>query len=107
MGNGLQSLETLYLFLTTNLSALLATCQNQDQRAAITSLYVASRRSYWNCINKTFHDDDPAVASLVSQLQAAQDRLQATTQGLASVADAISEITEAVKVAAQLAATVG
>ena len=39
MGNGLQSLETLYLFLTTNLSALLATCQNQDQRAAITSLY--------------------------------------------------------------------
>ena len=107
MGNALQSLETLYLFLTSNLSAILAACQDQSQRDAVMSLYVASRRNYWSCLNKVFHDDDPAVASLASQLQSDQANLQAATKGLANISNVINAITAAVKTAAQLAAKVG
>lgn len=107
MGDALQSLENSYLFLTSNLSGILNSCQNQSQKDAVMSQYVEARRNYWNCVNSIFHDDDPAVAALVSQLKTDQTSLQAAVKSLANISNVIDAITTAVKAASDLAAKVG
>ena len=107
MGAALNSLESQYIVLTQNLAATLAACQTDDQRTAIRTQYVQARRNYWNSINQTFHDDDPAIESLVSQMNAAHDSLQKMTQDLANVAKVITTISTAVKIGTELASMAG
>ena len=107
MGDALSSLEAQYLFLTQHLAETLAACKTDSQRDAIRAQYVEARRSYWNCINEVFHDDDPKIVQLVSQMKAAQDSLQKMTEDLANVAKVINTITTAVKLGTQLAAMAG
>jgi hypothetical protein len=61
MTDALQSLEDQYIFLTNNLSALQAACQNDTDKNALMTQYVTCRRNYFNAINQVFHDDDPAI----------------------------------------------
>lgn len=107
MGAALNSLESQYIVLTQNLAATLAACQTDDQRTAIRTQYVQARRNYWNSINQIFHDDDPAIESLVSQMNAAHDSLQKMTQDLANVAKVITTISTAVKIGTELASMAG
>ncbi|MHB1865535.1 MAG: hypothetical protein ACYCPS_05275 [Candidatus Saccharimonadales bacterium] len=107
MGNALLALQNQYIFLTQNLSMILAACSRQEQRDAIQSQYVASRRNYFNCINKIFHDDDPAVTNLVSKMQSEQTTLTNMMNGLNDIAKVIDGITQAVKIGAQLVSAAG
>ena len=107
MGNALLALQNQYIFLTQNLSMLLAACQTQDQRDAIQSQYVSCRRSYFNCVNKLFHDDDPAVVNLVGQMKKEQTALEKMVNELNDIAKAINVITQAVQIGAKLASLAG
>lgn len=107
MGNALLALQNQYIFLTQNLSMILAACSTQVQRDAIQSQYVASRRNYFNGINKIFHNDDPAVANLVSKMQSAQTTLTTMMNVLNDIAKVIDDITQAVKVGAELVTAAG
>jgi len=107
MGNALLALQNQYIFLTQNLSMILAACPTQEQRDAIQSQYVASRRNYFNCINKIFHDDDPAVANLVRKMQSGQTTLTNMMNGLNDIAKVIDDITQVVKIGAQLVSAAG
>lgn len=107
MGDALTALQNQYIFLTQNLSMLLAACSTQPQRDAIQTQYVACRRNFFNCINKIFHNDDPAVMALVRQMQSEQTSLTNMLQHLDDVAKVINGITQAVTVGAQLAAAAG
>ena len=107
MGPSLQSLEDQYMSLTQNLSMILAACPTQAERDQVMAQYVTARRNYWAGIQKTFHDDDPQIASLVQQMQAEQKKIEAVTKQLNSIAKVIDIITEAVNVGTALLAKAG
>jgi hypothetical protein len=84
MQSALAELETTYFTLQSQIGPLLAACQTQAQRDALTTQYVAARSAYWSCVNKAFHDDDPAVIALTTQLDAANDQLKKAVPQAAS-----------------------
>ena len=106
MQSSLSELETTYITLQAEIGALLAACQTQDQKDALTAQYVAARTAYWSCINKAFHDDDPTVVSLTNQLDASNKQLQTYVAELSDINTTIANITQVVTVGAQLAAKV-
>ncbi len=107
VGDALSSLEDQYIFLTNNLDTYLGSCTKDSDRDTITSNYVNSRRNYWNCIDKGFHDDDPKVIAAVQQVKTAQQNLEKSLSNLNDIASVIKVITEAVKIGGQLAAMAG
>lgn len=107
MGNSLQALEDQYTLLMQQLSDTLDACQNQQQRDAVNTQYVTSRRNYWNSIGKIFHDDDPTIISLVAQMKTEQLNIKDTMNHLNQIAQVINIITDAVSVGSSLAAKVG
>jgi hypothetical protein len=104
MSDALNALEGLYVFLTTNLSVLQSTYPAEPQKSELMSLYVTARTNYWKCIDATFHDDDPQVASLVSQMKTQQTAITAEVAALTDVAKILNDITTAVQIGAKLVA---
>jgi hypothetical protein len=107
MGNSLQALENQYMLLTQNLSSLLDACSTQQQKDSVMAQYVDSRRNYWNSIHKLFHDDDPAIVSLVKKMGEQQKQIESCKDKLNDIAKVIQIITSAVSVGTTLAAKAG
>jgi len=103
MQDALAELETTYFTLQSKIGMLLAACQTQDQRDALTTKYVAARSAYWSCVNKAFHDDDPAVIALTTQLDKANDQLKKAVEQLGDIKTVIDTITQVVTIGASLA----
>lgn len=103
MGPSLQSLEDQYMLLTQNLSMVLAACPTQTEHNQVMTQYVASRRNYWNSIQKIFHDDDPQVASLVQEMHDEEQKIKDATKHLDNIAKVIDVITDAVNIGTALA----
>jgi hypothetical protein len=106
MQDALAELETTYFTLQSKIGMLLAACQTQVQRDALTTQYVAARSSYWSCVNKAFHDDDPAVKALTTQLDTANNQLKTAVQQLGDIKTVIDAITQVVTIGASLATKV-
>jgi len=104
MGPSLQSLEDQYMLLTRELSAVLAACPTQTERDRVMTQYVASRRNYWNSIQKIFHDDDPQIAALVQEMQQEQQKIKDCTDHLNDISKVIDIISDAVNVGSALVA---
>lgn len=104
MGDALGALEDLYVFLTSNLSALQAACPADPQKTELMTLYVAARRNYWQCIDVTLHDDDPAIMSLVAQMKTQQAAITQEVAILNDVAKILNDLTTAVQIGAKIAA---
>ena len=106
MQDALTQLETTYVTMQQQIGMLLAACQAQQDRDTITSQYVEARQNYWSCVNKAFHDDDPEVISLTTQLTTVNTALQTAVTQLDDIKKTIDTITQAVSVGASLAAKV-
>jgi DNA repair ATPase RecN len=104
MGPSLQSLEDQYMLLTQQLSMTLAACPTQMEQDQVMPQYVTARRNYWGTIQKTFHDDDPQIASLVQEMQEEEQAIKDSTNHLNDIAKVIDIITDAVNVGTALAA---
>ncbi|NYF78056.1 hypothetical protein [Granulicella arctica] len=104
MGDALSSVESYYFSLQSQLDLLLAACTTQQQRDALMSQYVAARQNYWSCINKMFHNDDPAVIALVTQLKAAEALVKQSVAQMGDISKVIDGITKAVAIGVQIAA---
>jgi hypothetical protein len=107
MGDALSSLETQYIFLTNHLDDFLGACQNQAQKDIIVVGYVDSRRNYWTCINKIFHDDDTKVVAAVKQVCSSEEALEQSLDHLNDIAKVMDAVTTAVKVGGELATLAG
>ena len=103
MGDALGSLEAQYIFFTNHLDEYLGNCKKETDKTSIRAAYVNSRRNYWSCISKIFHDDDPKIMAAVQQMATAQQSLENSLQQLNNITQVISVVTSAVKVGAQLA----
>jgi hypothetical protein len=99
-----QALENLYFLLRSSLSTLQAQGATPDQLDQLRTQIVLARTNYWTAINNIFHDDDPEVRTLTSQLNAEQLTLAATIKNLNDVAKVIDAITKAVDIGSELVA---
>jgi hypothetical protein len=106
MNQSLAVLEKQYLFLTQSLSDLMDQGATPEELDAMRKAIVQSRTNYWKAINNVLHDDDPEVASLVSQMNTAQLNLEAGLKNLGNVAKVLDVITKAVDIGSKLAAKV-
>jgi hypothetical protein len=106
MNQSLGALEKQYMFLTQSLSDLMDQGATAEELDAMRKAIVQSRTNYWRAINNVLHDDDPEVASLVSQMNTAQVNLEAGLKNLGNVAKVLNVITKAVDIGSQLAAKV-
>lgn len=107
MGDALSSLEDQYIFLTNHLDQYLKACTTETQKDSIKSNYVDSRRNYWSCISKIFHNDDPKVVAAVKQVKTAQQSLQDSLAQLNDIAAVLNTVASAVKIGGELAALAG
>ena len=103
MSDALSALEGLYVFMTSNLAALQAAFPADPEKSRLMSLYVAARTSYWKCVDATFHDDDPAITALVTQMNAQQATIAAEVAAMNDVGKILNAITSAVQIGARLA----
>jgi len=106
MNQSLGVLEKQYFYLTQSLSDLMEQGATPVELDAMRKAIVQSRTNYWKAINNVLHDDDPDVASLVSQMNTAQLNLEAGVKNLGNVAKVLDVITKAVDIGSQLAAKV-
>jgi|HubBroStandDraft_6_1064221.scaffolds.fasta_scaffold397240_2 hypothetical protein len=106
MGDALTVVESIYFTFQDNLDEVLAACPDQATRDAVLTKYVAARQNYWQCINRVFHDDDPAVRDLVVQAKAACADLETIDAHLGDIAKVIDIVTKAVTIGSQIAAKV-
>ncbi|MDR3751287.1 MAG: hypothetical protein P4K94_07340 [Terracidiphilus sp.] len=105
MQDALAALEKNYMNLNQQLNMLSVNC-TADQKSALMNQVVAARTAYWSCVNKAFHDDDPQVVSLTSQLNAANKQLSNAVQQMGDITATLNQITQAVTIATGLAALV-
>jgi hypothetical protein len=106
MNPSLGALEKQYFFLTQSLSDLMDQGATPAELDAMRKAIVQSRTNYWKAINGILHDDDPEVASLVSQMKIAQLNLEAGLKNLGNVAKVLNVITKAVDIGSQIASKV-
>ena len=104
MNPSVQALENLYFLLRGSLTTLQAHGATPDQLDQLRTQIVTARTNYWTTINKIFHEDDPQVRNLTSQLNSAQMSLEATIKHLNDVAKVLDAITKAVDIGSQLVA---
>jgi capsule polysaccharide export protein KpsE/RkpR len=106
MQSALQELETTYFTLQSQINMLSPACQTEAQRDTLSAQYVKARQNYWACVNKAFHDDDPQVVSLTTQIDAANQQLANSVQQLGNITKTITDITNLVTLGGQLASMV-
>lgn len=102
MSPSVEALENLYFLLRGSLTTLQGQGATPDQLDQLRTQIVIARTNYWTAINSIFHDDDPQVRDLTSQLNTAQLSLEATIEHLNDVAKVLDAITKAVDIGSQL-----
>lgn len=106
MPDSLQELGNTFFALQSQINMLSQACQTQAQRDALSAQYEKAGQNYWTCVNKAFHDDDPQVVSLTSQIGIANQQLSKAVQQIGDIAKTITDITKVVTLGEQLASKV-
>ncbi len=102
MNNSLGALEKQYMFLTQSLTDLMDQGATPEELTTMRKAIVQSRTNYWKAIGSVLHDDDPAVGTLVSQMNASQLNLEAGLKNLGNVSKVLDVVTKAVNIGSQL-----
>ena len=103
MSDALSAVQALYFTMQANLNVMLAACPTQVERDQVMTQYVAARQNYWACINKSFHDDDPALQALVDQANDVNTTLTNINDELGDITKVINDLTRAVTIGTNIA----
>ncbi len=106
MSAAIETLEKQYHSLRELLSVLGAKGASEDQLEALRDAIAKSRDNYYAAANSSLQDDDPEVATLISQMKAAQVELDNSSKELAAVSKVLNVVTKGVAIGSQLAAKV-
>jgi hypothetical protein len=104
MTNALQAVQATFLLIDAEYSLLRLACTSQQQRDALAAQYAAAEDAYEACIDKMLEEDNPDVAALSTQLNAANAQVKQSVAELGDMSKVIDHITTAVTLGAQLAA---
>lgn len=102
MSPALEAVEAIYFNAQLRLSDMLAACPTDEDRTTIRGQYVLARHNYFTCINKTFHDDDPALETAVAQAKTAADAIKKIDEQLGKISAVIAAMTTAVEYGSQI-----
>ncbi|MGI4854928.1 MAG: hypothetical protein ACRYF4_12895 [Janthinobacterium lividum] len=102
MSPALEAVEAIYFNAQARLNDMLAACHSEEERIAIRTQYVLTRHNYFVCINKTFHDDDPALQADVALANAVALELKAIDAQLGDITKVINTMTTAVAYGAKI-----
>ena len=103
MSDALSNVEAIYFTIQTNLDMMLAACPSQIERDQIMTQYVAARQNYFQCINKAFHDDEPALEALVVQAKSCITALTRINDHLGDITKVVNDLTQTVTIGAEIA----
>lgn len=106
MDGALSAVENIYFSIQSSLNDMLAACHTDDERNTIRTKYIAARQNYWQCINKTFHEDDPEVQALVTQAKSVSTDIKNISDKLGDISKVIDVLSVAVSVGSQIASKV-
>jgi hypothetical protein len=107
MANALLDVQNTFTTLNANYNMLRAACQTDQQRTDLAAQYEAAETAYNKCVNKMLADDDAAVATLSTELKAANEQIVKSVQQMGNMSKVIDDITTAVTTGAKLAAMAG
>jgi len=102
MSPSLEAVESIYINAQINLADMLAACPTQTERDQVMTEYVCTRQNYYACINKTFHDDDPTLANLVTQAKASAKEIENIEKQLGDITKVIATLATAVKYGSEI-----
>lgn len=106
MGGAPGAVENLYFSLQAKLADMLGVAQTDAEKETIQSQYVQARQNYWQCINKTFHEDDPALQALVTEANEVANEVKHIDKQLTDITTIITVVKQAVSIGTQIAAKV-
>ena len=106
MNAALAAVEAIYTEAQKNLSMLLMACGTDEQHDTVIAEYVQARKDYIQCLNASFHENDPALIALESQAQQSAQQLSKIQAQLGNIAKAIDVLTTAVTYGSKIAAKV-
>ena len=104
--NVLPTVQATFLSIDSQYTLLLAACKTPQQRTDLENQYAVAQADYQKCIGKILTDDDPQVATLSTQLAAANAVVKQSVTEMGDISTVIDNITTAVTLGAQLAAKI-
>lgn len=107
MANALDDVQKTYLTLDHQYNMLLAACQSPDDRAALGVRYATAQKNYQTCLNQFLAADDPAVADVCLQLQAANNVVSQAEKEMGTITKVLDHVNTAVTLGEQLIAKAG
>ena len=85
-----------------NYGLLLQRCASEDEKEKLRAAYTQAWRNYNQAINKTFREDDPAVAELRAQIALQTTEVQDALHGLQAMAKTLDTIARCVALGSKL-----
>ena len=97
-------IKKTYRTLEDNYDDLYAECKTDDQRSAFRQLHSSARDAYWKAIADGLDDDNVLVKQFTDELKSTNKAIQASLSSLKDIVAFLKQVTEAVKLAAAIAA---
>lgn len=107
MANALSDVQNTFLTLDQHYNMLRAACQTQDDRDALGVRYATAQKNYQTCVNQFLAADDPAIAAVCLQLQAANNVVSQAEKEMGTITKVMDHINTAVTLGEQLIAKAG
>jgi chromosome segregation ATPase len=107
MGETFDQIEKQYFSVKGRFNDLIAACKTDEQRAALQAAYASLRDNYNKAMNQRFEDNDPAIATLRSELQRGQEEIERSLTNLKDITAVIDSISSAVSIGTKLVEIVG
>ena len=107
MANALEDVQNTYLTLDQHYNMLLAACQSQVDRDALGVRYSTAQKNYQICVNQFLAADDPTVADVCLQLQAANNVVSQAEKEMGTITKVLDHVNTAVTLGEQLIAKAG
>lgn len=107
MANALSDVQNTFLTLDQHYNMLLAACPTQDARAALGVQYAAAQKNYQMCVDQFLASDDPAVAAVSQQLQAANQVVSQAEKEMGTITKVLDHVNTALELGQQLIARAG
>ena len=107
MSETFDQIEKQYFTVKGRFNDLISACKTDEQRGALQADYASLRDNYNKAMNQRFEDNDPAIATLRSELRKRQEEIECSLKNLQDITAVIDSISSAVRIGTKLVETVG
>jgi hypothetical protein len=106
MANALESVQATFTSIDQQYNMLLAACQTQAARDALSARYAAAQDAYLKCVGQRLEDDDAMVSALCTQLVAVNKQVSALETQMGDMSKVFAILDQALQLGQQVMACV-